>query len=179
MMVDASEPMTRSQEVLYDLCFVHGLVPAKTIGYGLHRSANYISDICRRDRVDFMAVFNEALKVADRCAASNPMLMMAIAGPIAGLLVSGTNFQLEHNDAPPPPTATQADYRTLCEQTGSLMEDLGGAVKSIARIECDGVYDESDDADIEECQSKLALLIRRARALSAELDVRRAARSPT
>ena len=168
------EPMNRSQEVLHDLLFVRELLSAKRVAWRLHKARNYLSDICRRDRVDFLAVFNEILKEAEASAQDNPPLMMAIAGPIAELLVDGTHWHFEYDLAPP---RTPAGYVQLCEQTGNLMEDLGGAIKAIARIEADGEYDERDDADIAECQQKLALLVQRCRALRTELSIRRNARA--
>lgn len=168
------EPMNRSQEVLHDLLFVRELLSAKRVAWRLHKARNYLSDICRRDRVDFLAVFNEVLREAEASATNNPPLMLAIANPIATLLVEGTNWHLEYNPAPP---QTHAGYVQLCEQTGNLMEDLGGAIKAIARIEADGEYDERDDADIAECQQKLSLLVQRCHALRTELSIRRNART--
>jgi len=168
------KPMTRSQEVLYDLCFERGLVPAKALAYRLGKSTNYISDCCRRDRVDFGVIFNEILKIAGQVAQTDQAIALQIAGPVAALIVGDTPFYLHMHDRP---SGSQDDYVRLCEQTGTLMEDLGGAVRAIARIERDGRYDESDDADIAECESKLGLLIVRARQLAMDLRQRRTARS--
>ncbi len=168
-------PVNRWQEVLYDICFVHELVSAKLLAHKLHKSTDYISDICRRERVDPVAVFNEILKISESVAESNPPLAVAIAGPIGDLITGGTRWQLNWV---PPARQTTAGYVKLCEQAGGLCEDLGGAIKAIARIEADGKYDDADDADIAECQTKIAMLTRNLRLLSVELNRRRAARNP-
>jgi hypothetical protein len=168
----ADELMNRSQEVLHDLCFVRGLIPAKALAYRLHKAPGFIDDICRRDRVDFVAVFNECLRFGEALAQTNPAWMLAIAGPIFALVTEGTRWSADWSGPLP---EKDMQYTRLCEQAGLLCEDLGGALKAMAAIESDGRYTESDDAAIAEFQTKSQLLVGRLRVLLVEVTRRRAA----
>ena len=167
-------PVNNSQEVLYNICFEQELITPKRVGFRLHRSRDYISDICRRDRVDYMAVFNEMLKEAEAFAATNPMRLMAVAVPIFRLLTQGTTWVAHHIS---PEQTLSLPYERLCEQTGTLLKDLGGAIEAIAKIEADGQYDEADDVNIEEFVAKAGILGDRLAAMVCELTRRRMTRA--
>ena len=164
--------MNASQEILWELCYgKRGLVNAQAIGYRLHKAYDYCSDVCRRERVDFLAIFNEILRLADGLAHSDPARMLAIAGPIHHLLYRDTGWIAIH-------VATidrrgDDNFERLCEQTGILLEDLGGAIKALARIEQDGSYDDSDDPQIQEFTHKSGCLIGRLQSLCAALHEHR------
>ena len=137
------EPMNRGQEVIHDLAYRNGLVNPKRIAYRLHRRHDYLSDICRRERVDFFAVANAILLEAE--AAYYPhdvQRFAAVCGPIIDLLMGGTRWMATHVD---PGLADHPSYSKLCSQVGALMEDLGCAISSIAAIEADGRVDAEDD----------------------------------
>jgi len=166
--------VNNSQEVLHNICFEQEHVTAKRVGFRLHKSRDYISDICRRDRVDYMAVFNECLQEAETFAATNPMRLMAVAVPIFRLLTQDTNWVAHHVS---PEQCLRLPYGRLCEQTGTLLKDLGGAIEAIAKIEADGQYDEADDANIDEFVAKAGILGDRLGAMVCELTRRRMTRA--
>lgn len=164
--MDRNKPVNRWQEVLHDLC-ISGTVNPKAIAHRLHKYGDYLSDICRRERVDPMAVFNAILIDADRRL--DPADRLALAAPIMGLLVDGTTWTFYQHT----PLRADDSFRSLLENTGVMCEDLGGAIRSLARIEADGHIDSADDADIEECQQKMRMLMGRITNLSAALSHRR------
>ncbi len=166
-------PVNSSQEVIHRLCFVEDLVPPKRIARRLHMHANYLSDVCRRDRVDFLAICNEILKDAEPLAETDLTRYSAICLPILRLVIEGTSWGMTFVPKGLPEDTT---YVKLCEQVGVLCEDLGGTITALAQIESDGVVDENDDPTIAECQHKIGLLVHRLQVLSQELHRRRAAR---
>jgi len=163
--------VNRWQEVLYALCFGPGaVVEPKRIAYRLHKASNYLSDICRRDRVDPLAVFNEILREAEPLAKTDPQRFLAVATPIFQLLTEGTRWFPAYVDAQ---VAERMPFDRLCAQTGTLLKDLGGALDSLAAVEKDGRYDSEDDPSINEFIHHSAQLIHRLQMLSAELNRRR------
>ena len=168
-----SDDMNAWQEVLHDVIFGSQLINPKRIAFRLHRHSDYLSDICRRERVDPFAVANEILKEAElQCAGDLPRFL-AVCRPILALLIDGTNWMPTYVA---PDVAANLSYTKLCEHTGTLCEDIGGAIKALAQIEADGQYDEQDDTAIAEFQHKAGLLTHRLSALGMELQRRRAAR---
>ena len=168
----AMDPMNRWQEIMHDLAYKSGLVNPKRIAYRLHHRHDYLSDICRRDRVDPFAVANAMLLEAE--AAYYPhdvQRFAAVCGPIIDLLLGGTRWMATHVD---PTLADHPTYNNLCSQVGALMEDLGGAINSIAAIDADGRVDAEDDPHIAEFEHKAGLLDQRLAALRLEIRRRRA-----
>lgn len=165
-------PVNHWQEVLYELCLgSHSMVEPKRIAHGLHRAHNFISDICRRERVDPLAVFNEILRQAEHRPFDQ---RVAIAGQVYPLLFCGTGWQLVYVQLPP----GSAQVDRLYEHTGILLKDLGGALEALAHIERDGRYDEADDPQIEEFLTKSVQLVNRVQLISAELRRRREVGAP-
>ncbi len=166
--------MNAWQDTLYDLCFQLDLVNPKAIAHRLHRARNYLSDVCRRDRVDPIAIFNEILKDAEPLAVSDPRRHAQIGTAVFGLLCSGTRWFPAYVAPEPAASPTSsADFTRLCEHAGILCEDLGGVVKSLAAIERDGQYNEADDAEINGFQVKMQQLIARLHAIGVDLRRRR------
>ena len=165
-----SKPVNRWQEVLHGLCIRDEVVNPKRIALRLHKAWDYVSDICRRERVDPFAVFNAILQEAEPLTPANTATMLRIAGPIFGLLTQGTNWTAHY--VPPVDTHT-LDYKRLCEQTGTLIEDLGGLVKTLANIEADSAYNADDDVHIDEFGVKAGQLQARLEAMKFELARRR------
>ena len=164
--------MNAWQETLHTL-FKHHLIDPKRIAFRLHKHSDYLSDICRRERVDPFAVANEVLKEMAPLAKQDLPRFLAVTGPIISLLLDGTNWMPQYLD---PSVEADTSYTKLCKQTGMLCEDMGGAIKSLAEIEEDGKYDETDDVHIAEFRHKVDLLIQRLSCLSRELERRRAQR---
>lgn len=148
-----SGPVNRWQQVLHDLCFSLDAVNPKLLAYHLHKARNWVSDVCRRERVDPFPIFNQILKQAQSLIPHCPVKALQVAGPVADLLTAGTNWHLYYK-----PGDEDVDYRKLCEQAGALCTTLGGTIESLARIEADGVIDERDDAEIESCLTKIGAL---------------------
>ncbi len=169
MQSEADKPMTPSQETLYGLCFRQQLVAPQQLAYRLHKYTDYISDVCRRDRVDFMSIFNEILRGSEHLAATDPQRLFSVADPIAKLLFAGTGWNAMYVT----PGTPSGDFASLCHQTGEMMKDLGGCIESLAAIEADGVVDESDDVRIQEFGNKAELLNTRLKSILVELCRRR------
>ena len=164
-------PVNRWQEVLYGLCIgAAAFVNPKALAHRLHRAQDYISDICRRERVDPMAVFNQILRDAEAYARTDVRRFAKVSRAIFPLLLDGTNWQVQHYD---PASVVENDLHKLCEQAGVLMQDLGTAIVSLSTIERDGDYDRDDDPDIAEFQLKADQLVTRIRAIQLELCRRR------
>lgn len=182
------------QEVLYDICFRADLVNPKRIAFRLHKASDYLSDICRRERVDPLAVFNVILQEIEPMAKTDPQRFFLIAHRIFSLLIANTRWVVQYAGHEQP---LNLSYNRLCEQTGILCENLGVAIKSlsqkscgtgfpagrsmsepvigigsksIARIEADGKYDENDDADMAECLHKINQLNQRFGAIAIEIQ---------
>jgi len=162
------------QEVIHDIVYKRQLVSPGRIAYRLHRHSDYLSDICRRERVDPFAVANEILKEAQAIAGHHPEQMMEICSRIISLLFDGTRWFAQYVD---PGMHHDTTYNRLCEQTGLLCEDLGGAIKALARVERDGTYNADDDPHIDECQAKIGQLVSRLQVLAVQLRERRAVRA--
>lgn len=168
-----AKPVNAWQETVHRLIHTQR-VNAKRIAFTLHRASDYLSDICRRERVDPFAVCNAILKEAERRDLGDVPRFIETCNPIIGLLFDGTHWMATFvPDSDTAPTA----YTKLCEQAGILCEDLGGTIKALAKIEADGAYDEKDDPQISECHLKAGLLIERLKALQVELHHRRTARA--
>ncbi len=166
----AHETMNRSQELLHEICLAKQLVCSKHVAHRLHRHATYISDICTRDRVDFVGVFNEILRGIEPALATNFAIGNQIASPILNLLMEGTNWVAYWYN----PAQRPNDFPHLCQQTGVLLEDLGGAIKTLAAIEGDGKIDDADDVHIEEFCQKVSQLQTRLAHMTLEVKRRRA-----
>ncbi|MCH8853840.1 MAG: hypothetical protein IID41_14485 [Planctomycetes bacterium] len=167
-------PVNLWQQVLYDLCFVLDLVNPKVLEHKLHRARSFISDICRRERVDPLPVFNVILRDAEALIPTDPVRAFAIAQPIMALMIADTGWFLEHN---PPVAGAAVNYNRLCEQAGTLCKTLGGTIESLARIEADGVVNQADDPEIAKCLTHIEVLRSKLRLLSVELRRRRAVES--
>lgn len=166
--------MNRWQEVLWGICYgPRSLVNPKAVAYRLRKAYDYCSDICRRERVDPFAVFNEALRQVDHLAATDPRTLLTVATPITNLLFDGTGWMAVHADTVCDGNADATDVPQLCGQTGVLLKDLGGALESLARVESDGCYTSEDDANIAEFRLKAGQCISRLQLLCAELHRRR------
>jgi len=165
--------MNSTQQTLHRILMVDGLVTPKAVAFRLHKHPDYLSDICRRERVDFFAVANEILKEVHPLAATDLPRYLSVVSPIAALLFTGTGLNFYYLD---PKLIAGIDYHSLCEFTGTLCQTLGSAIQSLARIEADGVYDDGDDAEIASCLHKIGLLSQRLNSLTFALQQRRAAR---
>lgn len=168
------EPVNSWQAIVHNL-MTSGLVIAGRIAFRLHRAPNYLSDICRRDRVDPFAVCNEILKQADDDFKKGHIPLdtyRQICIPIITLLLDGTGWAAQY--VSPGVEATMSGNK-LCEQAGILCEDLGGTLKAFAAVEDDGKYNEQDDVRIGECDIKIGMVISRLQAMRIELHRRRSA----
>lgn len=163
-------PVSSSQELIHRVCFVDNLVPPKLIARRLHMHSNFISDACRRPRVDFMAIFNRFVEFAEQYAEVDAGRHNAICIPIFNLLTDGTSWAARYVPQALPP---DTDYTRLGGQVGELFETLGGAIKSLTRIESGGKVDANDGPDIDLCQHRIGSLVHRLQALSQELEHRR------
>ncbi len=165
-------PVDAWPEVLYSLCYGQdALVEPKRIARRLHRSHDYLWDICRRDRVDLadpMAACNEILREAETLA--DPIRLARIAAPIFHLLTAGTYWHAIHLDVHLPERVAR---KQLCQQTGILLRDLAAVVQTIEQIEDGGVYDDRDDVAYAELDAKAGMLNERLAALMAEAMRRR------
>ena len=168
------EPVNSWQAIVHSL-MTSGLVVAGRIAFRLHRAPNYLSDICRRERVDPFAVCNEILKQADADFKTGRIPVETyrqICIPIITLLLDGTHWMATYVD---PDVKAPASYTKLCEQAGTLCETLGGTLKALAAIEDDAKYNEQDDAEMAAFDIKAGQLIRQLTALQIELHRRRSA----
>lgn len=169
------KPVNSWQAVVHNL-IQSGLVIAKRIAYRLHRDPDYLSDICRRERVDPFAVCNEILKQADDDFQKQRICLdkyRQICIPTICLLLDGTDWMAAYVD---PRVESATSYTKLCEQAGTLCETLGGTLKALASIEDDGQYNEQDDANVSAFDIKAGQLVRQLQALQVELHRRRSAR---
>ncbi len=169
------KPVNSWQAVVQDL-MLSGAVTAKDVASRLHRAPDYLSDICRRERVDPFAVCNEILKQADRKLRNKdipPEKYMHICCPVLNLLLSDTRWSAVYG-APNEESATSS--AKLCEQAGLLCEVLGGTLKALASIEADGRYDEQDNVRIGEYDMQAGRLVNLLQGLQLELHRRRSAR---
>ncbi len=169
------EPVNSWQAVVHSL-MAGGLVVAGRIAFRLHRAPDYLSDICRRERVDPFAVCNEILKQADEDFKKGRIPLETyqhICIPIITLLLDGADWMAAY--IAPGAEATMSGNK-LCEQAGILCEDLGGTLKAFASVEDDRKYDEHDDVRIGECDIKIGLVISRLQAMRIELHRRRSAK---
>jgi hypothetical protein len=164
-------PMNTSQEVLYDLCFGAGQINPKALTYRMHRTRDWAWDICRRERVDFVAVFNEVLKMIEPLAQTNPMAVMNIAARIFHPLIDGTSWGFHFNY---PPAVNAAAWPQLCQQTAFLLQELGTVLECLGAIEEDGHYDADDDTNIDKFNVQWKALAQRLEGIAAELHRRRA-----
>jgi len=139
------------QTTLYDLVFVEQLVQPKRVAARLHRHPDYLSDICRRDRVDPVAAFNAILQEAQAYFPADPQRSLAIAHRVFKPLLIGTSFYVNFT----PPNAAMGDLGDLRNKVGSLLRDLAGAVDSLCEIESDGEVDADDDPSIAEFDLKV------------------------
>jgi hypothetical protein len=169
------QPVNSWQQAIYDLCFATGLVEPKRIEFRLHKAVNYLSDICRRDRVDPFSVCNAILLEIEPLARTDPARFFAVANRIFSLLCVGTQWAHTWVD---PQAPCRLKYRELCRHTGVLLEDLGGAMTALAAVEDDGRIDASDDAGISEFLAKAQSLKRHLDSVSVELQRRRAQSEP-
>lgn len=146
------EDMNAWQETLHGL-MQDQLVPPKRIAFRLHRHSDYLSDVCRRDRVDPIAIFNAILQEAESYARTDPQRMLAISHRIFRLLTVGTGFYASYVSPALAGDAKHCD--DLRDQIGPLMQDLGGAVDSLCDIVRDGAINESDAPSIAEMDFKI------------------------
>jgi hypothetical protein len=169
------KPVNSWQAVVHDL--IHsGFVIAKRIAFRLHADPDYLSDICRRDRIDPFAVCNEILKQADEDFQRQRIPLQhyqQVYLPVLALLLDGTHWMAQHVG---PDVQSATSYTKLCAQVGILCEDLGGTVKALAAIEDDGKYNEQDDVNMGEFDVRAGQLISRVQAMRIELHKRHAAR---
>lgn len=165
--------MNSTQQVLHRILIEDALIPPKAIAFRLHKHVDYLSDICRRERVDFFAVANEILKEVKPLAESDPHRYLSVVTPIANLLFAGTGLNYYYID---PKLIAGVNFKSLCELTGTLCQAMGSAIQSLARIEADGKYDENDDVEIASCLHKLGLLSQRLSILTVALQQRRASK---
>ena len=168
--MDARE-MNSAQQVLHRILFEDALVTPKAVAFRLHKHVDYLSDICRRERVDFFAVANEILKEARPLAETDLYRYLAVVNPIANLVFANTGINYYYVD---PRLAAGIDFKSLCEVTGTLCQAMGSAIQSLARIEADGKYDENDDVEIASCLHKFGVLSQRLQTLTIALQQRRA-----
>ena len=158
--------MSPSQTVLNQLTFVEQLVEPKRVARQLHRHPNYLSDICRREHVDWMCVFNEVLKYGERFAA-DPARVAAIAAPVLHLLLADTGWMAFRQG---PVEASTDSLPRLCKAVGILLTDVGAIIETIAEIEDDGVVDEQDDVRVTELKIKAQALTQKLFAVVAGYD---------
>lgn len=149
-----AEDMNAWQETIYDLVFRRQVVPPKAIALRLHRHSDYLSDICRRERVDPVAVLNAILQEAEHY---DQQRRAAVALPILGLLLNGTRWFAVHAGADDSPLKDVGDLR---DQIAPLLSDLSGAVDSLCAIARDGRIDAADDPSIAEFDAKVNRLTR-------------------
>lgn len=164
--------MNPSQALLNEIVFQDQLVSPKRIEFLLRKARNYISDACRRDRVDFVTIFNTILRDTEPLWATDPARAAAIAMPICQLLLDGTRLlavRVERHEAGDDVPALS----TTCDRVGALLRDLGSLVETIGRIEADGVVDESDDVALMELSSRTGQLVNQIRFIGAALRARR------
>jgi hypothetical protein len=159
--------MNRTQVVIYNLCYgPDALVNPKQVAHVLLRMRHdYLSDICRRERVDFPAAINAILVWSETHL--DDVHKTIVAARLLPLITDNTRWVSYR--PPAMPAQSGGDLAGLCGDAGGLMEDLGGAIRSLARIEADGRVTAGDAPDIEEFQAKSALLIERVLAIKAEL----------
>lgn len=163
--------MNKSQTLLHDLVFEKQLVAPKRIEFLLRRPANYLSDVCRRERVDFLSLFNTILCDIESLWERDVARAARIACPILDLLVEGTRFVVVRVE----PLDAQADapLAATCDRVGALLRDLGALVETIGRIEADGVVDERDDVRLLELQSRTGQLVNQLHSIGSALRARR------
>jgi len=168
----ADGPVNRWQEVLYDLCFVRELVHAKHLSYRMGKAHNYISDVCRRDRVDALYIFNLILQDARSLAVDQPAKLTAIAMPIINLLLENTGWTayFVHPDIAAPARAVSVE--DLHNATAVMLENVAELVRSLGGILKDGVVNESDQARVAEFDVKVGGLFQHLNALTTELHKR-------
>lgn len=131
------------QAALYNIVFVEQLVEPKRVAARLHRHPDYLSDICRRERTDPLAVFNAILQESERCARTDPARMLTIANAVFGQLTIGTRFYPNWASAVP-----AGDLGDLRDQISVLLNSLSGAVDALCDIERDGRVTQDDDPQI-------------------------------
>lgn len=164
--------MNPSQRLLNAIVLQDQLVNPKRIEYLLGKARNFISDACRRDRVDFVTIFNTILCDTEPLWATDPAKAAAISMPICQLLLDGTRLmvvRVERHDVETEIPALSA----TCDRIGTLLRDLGSLVETIGRIEADGVVDESDDVALMELSSRTGQLVNQIRFIGAALRARR------
>lgn len=163
------QDMNAWQEVLHQL-IADQLVQPKRIAFRLQRHSEYLSDVCRRDRVDPIAIFNAILQEAESTFGVNPQRTLTLAQRIFTLLTVGTNFYFQWAH---PLAVTDAKLDDLWRHVADLLKDLGRAIDSLREITKDGRVTESDDVAIAEFDVKANRLIQLFQRLHVEIHARR------
>ncbi len=161
--------MNRAQRLLHELVRDQQ-VHAKGLAFRLHKHADFICDILRREHVDYTAIFNEILRSLDARLRAGDLTAFDTAREIFQLFTDGTHFVGMWIQ----PAAPAMPFEKLCAQTGELLKDLGGAIEALAVIESDGKVDEGDDARIAEFTQKVEAVSVRLKTIMHELQRRRA-----
>ena len=164
------EDMNAWQETLHNI-IGDQLVQPKRVARRLHRHFDYLSDICRRDRVDPFAVFNAILQEAEAYAHTDPQRMLAIAHRVFQLLTIGTGFYVGWTS--PSAISAKSDLRDLRKHIPTLLNDLAGVVEHLCDIAEDHRIDDSDDASIEAFGFKVNRLNQLLSRLHIEVHARR------